>query len=86
MTEGDKILYKLGYYDSDPNKKAEIQDYIQEAEEFMLDAGVPRTKLTTQRAHAIKSIWADGRDRGDDNNIIKKDGMIVALLSQLKRG
>lgn len=86
MTEGEKILYKLGYYDSDPNKKAEIQDYIKEADEFMLGSGVPREKLTTQRAHVIRSIWADGRDRGDENNIIRKDGMIVALLSQLKRG
>lgn len=86
MTEGDKILYKLGYYDSDPNKKAEIEGYIEEANEFILGSGVSKEKLSTQRAHAIRSIWADGRDRGDDNNIIKKDGMIVALLSQLKRG
>lgn len=86
MTEGDKILYKLGYYDSDPHKKAEIQGYIQEAEEFMIGCGVPRAMLTTQRAHAIKSIWADRRDSGNDDNIIKKDGMVVALLSQLKRG
>lgn len=86
MTEGEKILYKLGYYDSDPNKKAEIQDYIKEADEFMLDSGVPHEKLTTKKAYVIRSIWADGRDRGDENNIIRKDGMIVALLSQLKRG
>lgn len=85
MDEVDKILFKLGYYDSDPNKKAEIQGYVNEAEEFMLDAGVPADKLTSQRAYAIKSIWADYRDKGDDNNIVKKDGMVMCLLSQLKR-
>ena len=36
MNEVDKILYKLGYYDSDPHKKAEVQGYIDEAVEFML--------------------------------------------------
>lgn len=85
MTECDKILYKLGYYDSDPHKKEEIQGYMDEADEFILDAGVPKDKLFTQRARAIRSIWADARDRGADNDIVKKDGMVVALLSQLKR-
>ena len=86
MREVDRILYKMGYYDSDPHKQAEVQGYIEEAEEFMISCGVPQEKLTSQRAYAIKSIWADARDRGDDNAIIKKDGMIVALISQLKRG
>ena len=85
MDDVDKILFKLGYFDSDPNKKAEIQGYVDEAQEFMLDAGVPKDKLTSQRAYAVKSIWADYRDKGDDNNIIKKDGMIVCLIAQLKR-
>ena len=49
MNEVDKILYKLGYYDSDPHKKAEVQGYIDEAVEFMLDCGVKREKLTSQR-------------------------------------
>lgn len=85
MQEVDKILYKLGYYDSDELKKQEVQGYIDEAIEFMRESGVPDAKLTTQRAYAIKSIWADCRDRGDDNNIVRKEGMIVALISQLKR-
>lgn len=85
MSEVDKILYKLGYYDSDPHKKAEVQGYIDEASEFMAESGVPAEKLNTQRAYAIKSIWADARDKGEVDDIIKKDGMIVALISQLRR-
>lgn len=85
MQEVDKILFKLGYLDSDPHKKQEVQGYIDEAEEFMLESGVPNERLTTQRAYAVKSIWADYRDKGDDEKLIKKDGMIVALISQLRR-
>ena len=85
MNEVDKILYKLGYYDSDPHKKAEVQGYIDEAVEFMIDCGVKREKLTSQRAYAIKSIWADARDKGEINDIVKCDGMVVALISQLRR-
>lgn len=81
----DKILYKLGYFDSDPQKKQEVQGYIDEATEFMLESGVPSEKLNTQRAYAIKSIWADYRDKGDDDKLVKKDGMIVSLISQLRR-
>lgn len=81
----DKILYKLGYYNDDPNKKQEIQGYIDEAVEFMKDSGVNGELLKTQRAFAIKSIWADCRDKGDDNDIIRREGMIVSLISQLKR-
>jgi len=84
-TDVDKILYKLGYYNGDPNKTQEIQGYIDEAVEFMKESGITDNQLTTQRAFAIKSIWADCRDRGDDNNIIRKDGMIVSLISQLRR-
>lgn len=85
MQEVDKILFKLGYLDSDPHKKQEVQGYINEAAEFMLESGVPNERLTTQRAYAVKSIWADYRDKGDDEKLIKKDGMIVALISQLRR-
>lgn len=84
MQEVDKILYKLGYYDSDPLKKQEVQGYIDEAIEFMIASGVPTDKITTQSAYAIKSIWADRRDKGDDA-LIKKDGMIVSLISQMRR-
>ena len=85
MQEVDKILFKLGYLDSDPHKKQEVQGYIDEAAEFMLESGVPNERLTTQRAYAVKSSWADYRDKGDDEKLIKKDGMIVALISQLRR-
>lgn len=85
MQEVDKILFKLGYLDSDPHKKQEVKGYIDEAAEFMLESGVPNERLTTQRAYAVKSIWADYRDKGDDEKLIKKDGMIVALISQLRR-
>lgn len=85
MQEVDKILFKLGYLNSDPHKKQEVQGYIDEAAEFMLESGVPNERLTTQRAYAVKSIWADYRDKGDDEKLIKKDGMIVALISQLRR-
>jgi len=81
----DKILYKLGYYDSDPQKKQEVQGYIDEAVEFMTESGVLTDKLTTQRAYAVKSIWADARDKGEDDKLVKKDGMIVSLISQLRR-
>lgn len=85
MQEVDKILYKLGYFDADPHKKQEVQGYIDEAVEFMTESGVPAEKLDTQRAYAIKSIWADARDKGDDDKLVKKDGMIIALISQLRR-
>ena len=86
MEEVDKILYKLGYYDSNSQKREEVQGYIDEAVEFMTESGVPDDKLTCQRAYAVKSIWADLRDKGDDNSIVIKDGMIVALISQMRRG
>ena len=85
MDEIDKILFKLGYYNSDPLKKEEVKGYVEEAVEFMRESGVPEDKLTSQRAYAIKSIWADGRDKGDDDKLVRKDGMIVALISQLRR-
>ena len=85
MQEVDKILYKLGSFDADPHKKQEVQGYIDEAVEFMTESGVPVERLNTQRAYAIKSIWADARDKGDDDKLVKKDGMIIALISQLRR-
>ena len=85
MKEVEKILYKMGYYDSDPNKVAEVQGYVEEAEEFMLACGVPREQLGSRRAYAIKSIWADARDQGNDDTLVRQDGMIVALVAQLRR-
>lgn len=85
MQEVDKISYKLGYYGDDPLKKGEIQGYIDEAVEFMRESGVPEEKLTSQRAYVVKTIWADCRDKGNDDQIVKKDGMVIALISQLRR-
>ena len=85
MEEVDKVLYALGYYDSDPVKKAIIQGFIAEAEEYMTEAGVPSEKLKSQRAFAIKNIWADARDKNELEAAIKKDGMLVHLIAQLRR-
>lgn len=85
MQDVDKILYKMGYFEPDPLKVAEVQGYIDEATEFMRESGVPDEKLITQRAYAVKAIWADYRDKGEDEKLIKKDGMLVALISQLRR-
>lgn len=85
MEEIDKILYKLGYYDADPLKKQEVKDYIDESVEFMKSAGVPEKQLTSSTAYVVKTIWADARDAGKEDTLVKKDGMIVALISQMRR-
>ena len=85
MDEIDKILYKLGYCDSDPLKRKEFEGYVAEAVEFMKDSGVAEADTSSATAYVVKSIWADCRDRGDENAIVKKDGMIVSLISQLRR-
>lgn len=84
MDEIDKILYRLGYYNSDLQKKEEVKGYVEESEEFMEASGVPEDLLSSKRAYTIKSIWADRRDKGDEENIVKKDGMVVALVEQLR--
>ena len=81
----DNILYKMGYYDADPQLKQTVQGYIKVAEEFMLDSGVPQDRLGTQRAYAIKALFADAFDKGTPDDVIKKDGMVVALIAQLRR-
>lgn len=85
MDEIDKILYKLGYCDSDPNKRKEFEGYVAEAVEFMQDCGVAKEATSSATAYVIKNIWADCRDRGDENSIVKKEGLIVSLISQLRR-
>lgn len=85
MQEVDKILYKMGYFDADPHKKQEVQDSIDAAVEFMRESGVPADKLTSKRAYSVKAIYADAIDKGTPDDIIKKDGMIVALVSQMRR-
>lgn len=84
MNELEKIMYSMGYYDSDPHMQNIVKGYIGEAEEFMAEAGVPAEVMTSQRAYAVKSLWADGRDKGTADDLIKKDGMIVHLISQLR--
>lgn len=81
----DNILYKMGYYDADPQLKETVKGYIKVAEEFMLDSGVPQDRLGTQRAYAIKALFADAFDKGIPDDVIKKDGMVVALIAQLRR-
>lgn len=85
MNEVDRVMYKLGYYDADPAKAQEIKGYIDEATEFMASVGVPADKMTSQRAHAVKSIWAECRDRGEPDAIVKRDGMVIALIAQMRR-
>jgi hypothetical protein len=85
MDEAERILHDLGYFDSDPAKKQQIQGYIDEAKEYMLEAGVPQDKLDSQRAYAVKCLWANGRDKGDENSIITGDGMLTNLIVQMRR-
>lgn len=85
MDDVNKILIKMGYLGDDPLKKAEIAGYVSEAEEYMAAAGVPREQMTTETAYAVKSIWADKRDKNDDETLIRRDGIIVHLIAQLRR-
>lgn len=85
MQEIDNILYKLGYYDADPQLKETVKGYIKVAEEFMLESGVPKERLSTQRAYAIKALFADAFDKNTPDDVIKEDGMVVALIAQLRR-
>lgn len=82
----DRVMRDLGYLASDPIKREEVAGYMQEAEEFMLQAGVPKNKLTKKTAYTVKSLWADAREKKDPIDLVNKDKMIVFLISQLKRG
>lgn len=85
MQEIDKILYKMGYFDADPQKKQDVQDSIDAAVEFMRESGVPAEKLGCARAYSVKALWADGIDKGVSvDDLIKPDGMIVALIAQMR--
>ena len=75
----------MGYYDADPQLKQTVQGYIKTAEEFMLDSGVPQERLSTQRARAVKALFADAFDKGTPDDVIKKDGMVVEIIVQLRR-
>ena len=85
MDKVEKIMYKLGYVGGDPQKQEEIRGYMNEADEYMRSCGVPPEKLTSQSAFVIESLWADCRDKGNENELIKKDGMIVHLIAQMRR-
>lgn len=84
--EISKIMYAMGFSISDPHKVKEIKGYVEEAEEFMISAGVAKEKITTQSAYAIKHIWANARNSNTALNLVQKDGMIVHLISQLRGG
>lgn len=85
MQEVDKILYRMGYFNADPHKKQEVQDSIDAAVEFMRESGVPADKLTSKRAYSVKALYVDAIDKGQPDEIVKKDGMIVALIVQMRR-
>jgi len=78
-------MYDLGYYEYDLNKQKQVEGFIKEAEEFMLNAGVLPTLLSSKRAYAVKSLWADARDKGEVVNLISSNAMITHLISQMKR-
>lgn len=85
MSELEKILYNLGYGISDPQKNQEIQGYIDEAVEYMQSKGIDESKINTHTAYTIKNLWAKYRDQGEDEAILKKEGMIVHLILDLRR-
>lgn len=85
MTEVDRILYSLGYYNDDSLKKEEIEDFMEEANEFMLNSGVPKKGLVSTSAKTVRRLWVDARDKGMSIDLPGKDKMILSLISQLKR-
>lgn len=85
MSEIEKILYKLGYGISDPHKTQEIQGYVDEAVEFMQSKGIDESQIKSKTAYTIKSLWATYRDQGEDEAILKKEGMIIHLILDLRR-
>lgn len=85
MQEVDRILYRMGYFNADSHKKQEVQDSIDAATEFMRESGVPADKLTSKRAYSVKALYADAIDKGQPDEIVKKEGMIVALIAQMRR-
>ncbi len=84
LNEIDKILNALGYVGGDPLKKEQIAGYVKEAEEFMRGAGVPAEQLTTQTAYSVKSVWADRRDKGAEETLIRSDSFIVHLIARMR--
>ena len=85
MQEIDKILYEMGYLDSDPLKREIVQTYVDEAIEFMRASGVPEDVINSQNAHSVKSLWATYRDEKNPAEIVSKNGMIAHLICSLRR-
>lgn len=85
MTEVDRILYSLGYFNDDPLKREEIEDFMEEANEFMLNSGVSKKELVSTSAKTVRRLWVDARDKGMAIDLPGKDKMIISLVSQLKR-
>ena len=51
----------------------------------MRDSGVPDDKIGCARAYSVKALWADGVDKGIPiKELIAPDGMIVALIAQMR--
>lgn len=84
MQEVDKILYSLGYYNDDHLKKEEIEDFMEEANQFMIDSGVPKKEIVSTSAKTVRRLWVDARDKGLTIDLTGKDKMILSLISQLK--
>ena len=70
MDELSRIMFRMGYLTDSPLKKEEIKGYIEEAEYYMLTSGIPLELLSSPSAYAVKSVWADKRDKHD--NLINK--------------
>lgn len=82
--EVTKILHELGYYESDSVKTEQVKNWAEEAEEFLKEAGVKDTLLTSKRAFAFKSIYSDLRNRGETNGL-EGNPILLNIISQLKR-
>jgi hypothetical protein len=83
MDELSRIMFRMGYLTDSPLKKEEIKGYIEEAEYYMLTSGIPLELLSSPSAYAVKSVWADKRDKGADN-LIAQDSLITHLIAQLR--
>lgn len=84
MQEAEKILYELGYFQSDPNKVELAKGWIEEANEFMQSCGVPTEMLIGARAYAVKFLWADARDKGETEKMLSASNVLVQLIVQMR--
>ncbi len=84
MEEADRILFTLGYYADDKNKKTQIQSYIDEANEFMLNAGVEKSKIVSASAASIRTMWAEARDREIEIDLTGRHKIILSIIEQLR--